>query len=86
MNKLFCSTRCQKFDDLSNHVDLVTTQCADLLLHTEMRVKYYIQICTWLLVETVESLTFIVEMLNFFRRDVNPVMTKSVFFAIEFID
>ena len=32
---------------LSNHVDLVTTwltQCADLLLHTEMRVKYYTQI------------------------------------------
>ena len=40
-------TWCQKFDDLSNHVDLVTTwltQWANLLLHTEMRVKYYTQI------------------------------------------
>ena len=47
MNKSFCSTWCQKFDNLPNHVDLVITwltQCADLLLHTEMRVKYYTQI------------------------------------------
>ena len=48
MNKLFCSTWCLKFDDLSNQVDLVTTwltQCAaDLLLHAEMTVKYYTQI------------------------------------------
>ena len=35
---------------------------------------------TWGLVETVESPTFIVEMFSFIRRDVEPVMTKSVFF------
>ena len=58
MNKLFCSTWCQKFDDLSNNVDLVTISK---------------------LVDTVESPAFIVGMFNFFRRDVEPVMTNSVF-------
>ena len=90
-NKLFCSTWstcykttcsfycCQKFDDFSNHVDFVSTwltQCAELLLHTEMRVKYY-RFFTWGLVKTVESPIFIVEMLGFFKRDVEPVITKS---------
>ena len=51
-------------------------QCADLFLHTAMRVKYYTQIFTWGLIETVESPNFIVEILRLFRRDVEPVMTK----------
>ena len=67
VNKLFCSTWCQKLDDLSNYVDLA------------MRVKYYSQIFTWGLVKTVDSQTFIVEMLSFFSTDVEQVMTKSVF-------
>ena len=62
--ELFCSTWCQECDYLPNHVDLVTTrptQCADVLLHTDMRVKYIASA----LVEAVESSTFTVEMFSF---------------------